>query len=177
MVSDWVKRRSVPEDEDALVYLWLKSFAHARHNTARGAHFERSDDELDFWDSHAPIVEWLLRSKGTETWVLCQPGRDVHAEGKPAVIYGFSCVGPGDVVHAHVIKRKYAEFASDMSRSLLGDRLERAQVMSHELPEMRERRDPTNGTRLVPRCGVSVPPRWVYDPYWLTKQFLPRRAA
>lgn len=171
MSEDWLKRRYVADDESAVVALWLKAFAHARHNVARGANVDGSDAERAYWREHAPVVEFLLQH--AEVWVACDPERATYEPGRPAVIFGFAAVGPGDVVHQLVIKRKYAPiFGAEVTRDLLDGRLDKPQVCSHELPEMRPGREGRPA-----RCGVSQPSNWVVDEHWLARQFLPRRAA
>ena len=166
-MSDWTKRRYEPtSDEDAVVYLWLKSYAHAKHNVARGAHRdagkkEPSHPERQYWAEHAPVVEMLLSYGQTE--VLCDPDRD-GSDGQPPSILAFACTS-GDVVHYVCVKRDYARdgFGPDMVRDLLGGRLTRRCVYTHELVEMRDQR---------PACGLSVPALWLFDPWWLSRQML-----
>lgn len=165
----WVKRAAVPEDEGALVYLWLKGYAHARENVTRGANRDHSEAERTYWREHAPIVEALLRSQTVE--VLCHPER-VHASSAgPAQIFGFACT-TGDVVHWVCIKRKYArdamlrDLCADMVRDLLGDRLERPCAYTHELVEMRR-----HPVRPAP-CGVALPASWYEDTWWVARQML-----
>lgn len=176
-MSDWVKRDyDRRTDEDAVVYLWLKSYAHAKHNVAAGAHRDagakdETHPERRYWRGHAPIVEKLLHYG--ETHVLCDPERCDGSNGPPSIL-AFACVN-GDVVHYVSVKRDYARagFGPDMVRDLLGTRLARACTFTHELVEMA-----ASQTR-APPCGVAVPVTWRPDPWWLARQLLggPRRAA
>lgn len=161
----WVKRRAEADDESALVYLWLKGYAHARRNVARGANRDGSDAERLYWREHAPIVEFLLRK--AEVTVLCDPARAEASSAGPAVIFAFACTS-GDVVHWIGVKRLYARegYGPDMVRELLGERLQRPCTFTHELAEMRP-----NPTRPAP-CGVALPASWTEDPWWLSRQLL-----
>lgn len=168
MTQPWVKRRATSEDEDGLVYLWLKSYAHSPENIIRGAHKDHSPAEIAYWAEHAPIVEALIRSATTE--VLCDPQR-VHATSAgPAQIYAFACT-TGDVVHWVGVKRKYArdpelkDLCVDMVRDLLGERLERACTYSHELVEMGWPNKPG-------KCGTAIPRGWRLDRWWVARQML-----
>lgn len=169
-MSDWTRRRSVPQDEACLAALWLRSYARSYNCLRRGAHLP-GEPERRYFFSHGPVVEHLLRSPAVVALVLCDPERSDYQPGSPAVIYAFAATGPGDVVHAVVVKRSYAEFAREMTLDLLGDRLARPHVCSHVLPEMMARGGGPSA------CGVSFPSSWVVDEHWLAKQILPRRAA
>lgn len=162
-MTDWIKRAFVPEDEDAVVYLWLKSYAHSAYGKSRGAHIDATPEERAYWGDHAPVVEWLLHNATVE--VLCQPERSTHEPGRPAVIWAFACTS-GDTVHYACVKRSAvkAGFASEMVRDLLGDRLDRCVGYTHEIPDMRK------GT-----YGAS--PRWFPDLAFLPERMVRRRAA
>lgn len=166
-MSDWLKRPYEREDEDGLVYLWLKSYAHAKRNVDAGANKDGSAAERKYWREHAPIVEFLLRNAQTE--LLVDPERAHASSAGPAVIMAFACT-TDDVVHYACVKRKYARegFGPDMLRDLLGGRLNASCVHTHELPEMM----PRFGERLGPSSGVLLPVAWTYDPWWLTRQLV-----
>ena len=151
-MSDWVKRAYNPEtDENAVVYLWLKSYARAHVNAAKGAHVTRSPAELAYWRRHAPIVECLLRVGKTD--VLCDPER---VNGVP-VIYAFACSSP-DAVHYAVVKRDYeaAGLAGDMFADLFGSSLKNPMGYTHDLVGMKG----------------HVPSSWYDDRWWLSRQFV-----
>lgn len=161
----WVKRRYEPEDEDGIVYLWLKSYAHARVNTATGAHIDASPAERTYWAEHAFVVERLLRTSKVE--LLCDPQRPYASAAGPAIIYAFACTDGPDVVHYLCVKRNYARegFGPDMVADLLGDRLKRPCVYTHELPEMRATKDRSAS------CGVALPMNWRHDPWWCARMW------
>lgn len=165
-VGDWVKRRYVPEDERGIVYLWLKSAAHARSSRQQGAQRDASGDERVFWSETRPIVEMLLRDAVTE--VICDPERSTYENGKQAVIWAFACAS-GDVVHNVLVKRDVvrevgAGFAGELVKDLLGERLNRACRYTQAVRELR------NG-----KWGVQIPvdvdgrPLWVADTTWLAR--------
>lgn len=169
-MSDWTKRAyNAATDEDAIVFLWLKSYAHTRELVELGANRDGSDAERRYWREHAPIVETLL--KGAETLVLCDPERSVVTPAGPPVIWAYACC-TGDVVHYVGVKRMYAaEFGAEMVADLLGERLERPCTYTHDLVEMRPVRDRRTGEERVP-CGVRVPPLWRKDAWWLARQMV-----
>lgn len=172
-MSDWVKRPyDRATDEDGVVFLWLKSYAHTRENVARGANRDGSESERRYWREHAPIVECLLHSGVASTEVLCDPARVRASSEGPPVIMAFACT-TGDVVHYVSVKRAYARegFGPEMVSDLLGDRLERACSYSHELVEMRAVRDRRSGVERVP-CGLHVPTTWHPDAWWLSRHFV-----
>lgn len=140
MSDPWVIRAYDPvTDENGVVYLWLKSFAHSSFGRVRGAHVDGSDGERAYWAAHKEIVLRLLSH--AETKVLCDPE-------DPLVIWAFACA-KGDVVHYAVVKRKFREFSGEMFRALLGDRFDRPCMYTHEL----------SGT------GLQVPSTWMLNPY------------
>ncbi len=171
-MTDWIKRPYDPKtDEDGIVYLWLKSYAHARHNVERGANRDSSDAERRYWREHAPVVELLLKCAQTD--VLCDPERVHASDAGPPVILAFACYSD-DAVHYVSVKRQYARagFGAEMVRELLGDRLTKSMGFTHELVEMTpKRRD------AAPAVGVAVPDRWYDDRHWVTRQFIGVRAA
>lgn len=173
MTEPWVQRPyDARTDEDAVLYLWLKSYAHSRPNVARGANRDGTDAERRYWREHAPIVECLLRSGISETVVLCDPARVHASEAGPPVIMAFACT-TGDVVHYVSVKRQYARdgFGPDMVADLLGGRESRACTFTHDLVEMRPVRNKQTGEVKAP-CGVVVPLSWTEDSWWLSRQFV-----
>lgn len=143
----WVKREYRPSDEDGVVYLWLKSFAHSRYGKRLGADRDGSDAELAYWAEHREIVMRLIASSRIE--LLCDPDDD-------SVFWAFA-VTMGDVVHYAVVKRRFAPYAKDMLRELLGEHLGRACRYTHEPVELL-------------KSGVGVPEAWTFDPYALARK-------
>lgn len=139
-MSDWQIRPYDPEtDEPAVVYLWLKSFAHSPFGKGRGAHVDGSEAERTYWAEHRLVVMHLL-NEGT-TKVLCDPEA-------PGVIWAFACRS-GDVVHYAVVKRRFKEVAQEMFSALFGDLLEKPCKYTHDF----------FGT------GFRVPSSWRLNPY------------
>ncbi len=170
VTEEWTKRSYAPRtdeaagDEDGVVYLWLKAYAHSRFGRVRGASKDSSAAERKYWREQAPVVEYLLRN--AETLVACDPSR-------PDVIWAFACM-TGDVVHFFAVKRSVVEtvgeeFAGELLRDLLGDRLTRDCGMTHEMPWR--------------ACGLPMParsdgkPLWYLDTTWFGRQLLTKRAA
>ncbi len=138
--TPWIVRPYNPaRDEDGVVYLWIKSFAHSGFGRAQGAHIDGSDAERAYWAQHRPVVMKLLEHADTQ--VLCDPEDD-------GVIWAFACA-KGPVVHYAVVKRKFRDFAGDMFKALLGDRYDTPCMYTHDLA----------GT------GFQVPQKWTLNPY------------
>lgn len=165
MTPPWVKRAAVPADEDALVYLWLKSWAHSAYGIARGAHKDATQDERDYWADEAPLVEALLRNATVE--VVCDPERADYSDGQRAVLWAFACT-TGDVVHWVGVKRSAvkAGIGADVVRDLLGDRLDKACGYTRELVELR-----------TGACGVRLPRAWYLDATYVGRSFVGSRRA
>ena len=174
-MSDWIKRVALPEDEDALVYLWTASYCRGREGEERGAHVRQvpvrestssayvRERTRELWAEQAPLVEKLLAAPWTVTEVVCDPERVYAGANGPAVVWGFACTS-GDVIHHVGVKRDVvkAGFGPDIVRDLLGSRLERPCTFTHELVEMR-----------TGSCGVRLPASWG----WEWNLWLPRRLA
>lgn len=155
--ADWLVRPYDPTpktgDEDACVYLWLKSYAHSRYGTQLGAHIDATPAERRYWDEHQPLVLGLLRNEDTR--IACDPER-------PRVILGFACTTGDDLVHYVVVKRSAvkAGFGPELMRELLGTRLTRRCYTTFEQTELR--RD---------QSGVSLPEEWRRaDPLWIWRR-------
>jgi hypothetical protein len=170
--AEWTKRAYVPEDEDALVYLWCNSYLRSAEGIARGCYtpFRRADEQRGdekqranirgMWAEQAPLVEQLLRSTTVE--VVCDPERAYASDDGPSVVWGFASTS-GDVVHYVSVKRNVvkAGLGPDIVRALLGDRLDRKCFYTHELVEM------VSGD-----CGVRLPSTWTWH-----RMFLGRHLA
>jgi hypothetical protein len=153
VTAQWSTRLAGPQDEDGLVYLWLKSFAHSRFGKSRGAQIDASPAEQAYWREHREIVMRLLRT--AETRLLIDPE-------DPGVFWAFACCS-GDVVHYVLAKRRFHRegISAAMFRDLLGERLKKAASYTHELVEFKRAE--------VARAGLVVPSTWVFDPYWLAR--------
>lgn len=155
-MSDWTVRPYVAEDEGCVVSMWLKSYAHAREVAETGLARASEDghpDEIRFWKIHQPIVMGLLGE--SEVLVACDPERSTYEPGAPAVIWAWACVS-GDTVHWVAVKRSAAKagLGEDLVRALLGDRLEREQRTTFEMPDLAR-------LRLIPKA-------WKRDRGWLS---------
>lgn len=164
MSAEWIKRRYIPsEDEDAVLYLWAKSYARSRYGRARGADKGHTQTERVYWADQAPTIEALLNSADVE--VVCDPERVTTTEAGPAVLWGFACTS-GDTVHYVCVKRHVAAagIGGDIVRDLLGSRLERACGYTHELVEM-----------LTGACGVRLPRDWYSDSTYIARKIIGSR--
>jgi hypothetical protein len=154
-VSDeWVVRKAVAEDEDCVVATWLRSLCYSRAAVDLGfpeARRSYSDDQVAFWSLNHPIVTAVART--ADVTVLCDPERAHHAPGQPAIILGASIVA-GNTVYGAWVKNKLLKsgFGGEIMDALLGDRLDRPQVMVMELVDL---------LRLK-----AVPEEWVIDASW-----------
>lgn len=143
------------EDEDCIVSMWLKGFAHAREVKETGLENAATDghpDEIRFWKIHQPILMGLL-PQSTIT-VACDPERADYLPGKPAIIWAWSCTS-GDTIHWVAVKRNAAKagLGEELVHALLGDRLDREQRTTFEMVDMAR-------LRLIPKC-------WKRDRSWL----------
>ncbi len=127
-------------DENGVVFLWLKSFAHSSWGRTQGAHVDGSDAERAYWASHREVVLRLLAH--AETKVLCDPQA-------PEVIWAFSCAMAPNVFHYAVVKRRFRGESAEMFKALIGDLLDKPCLYTH---------DPA-GT------GLQIPGSWSYNPY------------
>lgn len=139
-------RSASSQDLDFVIYSWLKSYARSRYGRARRAHVAASSEELAYWAEHRPVVQWLLRTG--ELRVAC----DATA---PDIVWGWCCTGGPAVLHYVLVKRVVHRvgLSGDIYRALLGDRLERPQLVTHELVDMQRQ-------ELIDD-GVTVPASWV----------------
>jgi hypothetical protein len=174
--QDWAKRAYAPSDEDACVYLWLKSYAHSSYGKARGAHRQFTDAERAYWAEQAPIVESLIRHATVE--IICDPD-------EPNVIWAFVAFSPAkekrdDVVHMIVVKRSVvkAGFAAEIVGDLLGSLASKPCAMTHEIPDFRPRKNAATGKLEPGPCGLWLPRGWYNDHTWLVRQAMtPREPA
>lgn len=150
-------------DEDGLHYLLGVSYTRTRAGQRAGASRAgrpmpglRDEDmvarQRAFLEAHRPVWTWLLTH--AETSLLVDPDA-------PGIVWGWLVTSGDDVLHACGVKRSIIEqgLGPDVVRALLGGRLERHQVCTLELPQMR--------TRGPDAAGVDRPRTWSLDPTWL----------
>lgn len=133
-------------DENAVVYMWLKSYAQSEYGRERKADKSNTPGELAYWVTHRDIVLRLLDEHGAR--VVCDPD-DV------TTIWGWACVDPVELaVHYVSIKRQAAKlgFVSEIWDALVGDLVTEPCVVTHELVEMRS--DPWR------KAGITMPAQW-----------------
>lgn len=157
-----------PDDEDVVVWTWIYSYARSAYGIARGAHVPsmipgqsrppKREDMTSFWSEQRPIVVHLLAC--ADVAIAC----DAQA---PDVVWGWACTS-GDTVHYVLAKRTahQAGVSADIYRDLLGDRMQRACGMTHELVDMRRSE--------LRAAGVTLPREWYLDTTWFARQ---RQAA
>lgn len=159
-MTDWVRRPYNPAwDEDAVMYLWLKSYCHSRAGLRAGAHVDATPAEIQFIAEHRPIVEWLLTNAKTE--VLCDPERVEPSDLGPPVVWAFACTSEPDVVHYALAKRSAMRvgLSGDMLKELLGERLHSPCIYTFDQVELSARRCEMH--------GIQRPTAWRPDPTWL----------
>lgn len=168
-------RPYTPDDEDFVVYSWLKSYAHSKYGQARGAQNDATPQEVAYWEDHRPLVMRLLAT--CEVTVAC----DAKA---PGVVWGWACC-EGDVVHYVLVKRAVHQasaekdprtgvyrvtngLSGDIYRALLGARLATACAMSHELADFKRAE--------LRAQGVTLPASWYLDSTLLGRSMIARAA-
>ena len=160
--QDWTIRDGVPEDENAIVSTWLKSFAHSKYGVRRGAHIDRSSEEQDYWKEHRAIVTGLVR--GETVRVACDPERAKHKPDAPAIIWAWCCTSGDDLLHYVLVKRSAikAGLGPERLHALIGDRLKRRQWITFEQVEL---------STAPGRSGVPTPDEWRRaDPLWIPRR-------
>ena len=130
-----------PEDEALIYSSWKESYSHSRWATQ----FRRP---LYFYLQGLIIRDLLARAA---VLVAC-------AEDDPDVIVGWSCTGPGDVVHYGWVKARFR--GNGIARALLAPFEGRAVVCTHAQQEYDRMRG-----EWVPR----VPAGWRFDPEMMVK--------
>lgn len=169
-MTDWLLRPYDPiGDEGFVVESWLHSHGGewdaTEHRWRGGSEYARSLRKAfgggAYWTAHRPVVLSLLRRANVS--VLCIPDT-------PAVILGWVATGGEDVLHYALCKRSIhkAGLADDAYRQMLGDRLRRKQLVTHDQSDLRD-------TRLWPRLasGARAPQfrhDWVPAPYALAER-------
>jgi hypothetical protein len=166
--STWLRRPLMESDESALHYLLGVSYT--RTKAGRRAGVDGAGDtapgrstspeavarQKAFLHALSPVWTWLLDN--ADVTLLVDPD-------EPQIIWSW-LITSGDVIHAVGVKRSFCEridgdlpVSVDMVTEMLGDRLERHQVCSLELPQMRSR---GSGT-----IGLDRPREWSLDPTYL----------
>ncbi len=169
--SPWTLRSYVDDDENCVVSMWLRSFSRSRYVASwlaqRGLDPEmprrwflrtttpEERHEQEYYRAFfRPMILGLLA--GAETRVLCDAERAYTTPERPSLIYAWACLGPGRVHYVCVKQdaiRAGEDIAADIVATLLGDRLEEAQVTTWE-------------PRELSRMGL-LPASWRHDPEWL----------
>lgn len=105
--------------------MWLRQLCHgqdARSLGMKAASQRGSDEQVEFWEQHQPIITALIRT--ADVVVACDPERSTYEPGSPAVVWGW-VVSRGDVVYGAGIKRSVtrAGLGRDLAQDLLGEHL------------------------------------------------------
>jgi len=133
-------------DENAVVYMWLKSYAQSQYGRDRKADKANTPGELAYWVTHRDVVLRLLEEHGAR--VVCDPD-------DTTTIWGWACVDPVELaVHYVSIKRQAAKlgFVPEIWEALVGDLVGEPCVVTHELVEMKS--DPWR------KAGITMPAQW-----------------
>jgi len=159
---EWLVRPYDSADEDAMHYLLGIAYTRCRSGMRAGAARagrtvvgppgEAVARQRAFLAAHRPIWAWLLAEASVALAV------DPEA---PQIIWAWLVTSGDDVVHAVGAKRSLiaAGLAAEVVRDMLGSRLDRHQVCSLELPQMR-----TIGSEGI---GIDRPRLWSLDPSYL----------
>ncbi len=144
-MTEWLKRPygSHKDDEDGVIYQWIRSYAHSSYGMHQGAHKRHTPEAFRFWEQHRPFILALMRS--SEITLACDAGAE-H------VIWGWLAT-QGDTVHYCFVKRSVvkAGLGLEIVKDLLGERLTKQTPYTMELVEMRR----------VP--GLYIPRQWYPD--------------
>lgn len=144
-MSPWSARPYEPGDEGFVVESWLTSHGRSAYgNALRGI-------SHSYWESHRPVVLRLLSRARID--VLCVPDT-------PAVILAWCATEGSGILHYVLCKRSLhsAGLAAAAFGALLGDRLGRAQLVTHEQMDLRDER------------RITTPDTWVRAEYVLAER-------
>lgn len=160
-MSEWDLRAATPAHLPEVRRGWLLSYRRT-FRPYRVAGQPGSPAFSRWMERHGVVVDGILARPETETMVLVEPARP------QLVVFGFICTAGPDVLHYVNVKPQFSEFATDMLLRMLGDRLERAQVLSHEVYGFGG--DNSMFRTLLPRA-------WNIDEHWLARRMLEERSA
>jgi hypothetical protein len=172
--APWVLRPfgEDPRDEEAMHYLLGVAYTRSRAGQRAGAsRAGRRGDEPNgemvikqraFLAAMSPVWSWLLDNA---TVTLAVDPEQRH------IVWGWAITSEPNVVHAVGVKRSVIDdagpdVAQDLVRDLLGHRLDKHQVLTLELPQMRVRGDAA--------IGIDRPREWSLDPVWLLTRMVGR---
>lgn len=148
-VADWLLRPYEPGDEGFVVESWLIS--HGESSYSRHVRSLTGHDVDTYWNLHRPIVLRLLQT--AQISVLCVPA-------KPEVILGWAASSGPLMLHYALCKRSLHRegLAAEAFGRLLGARLSRPQLVTHELVDLHKE----------PR--ITAPKTWIFAPYALAER-------
>lgn len=172
-MSDWLKRPMLEDDANPLLYMLGVSYCRSRAGKRAGVYKTGSrgapdqatiDRQRAFLAVHRPIWTWLFDN--ADVSLVVDPE-------SPGIIWGWLITSGDDVVHAVGCKRSFTERAGaesplsvDLVGDMLGERLNRFQLCSLELPQMR-----AQGSGSI---GMDRPRDWGMDPTWLLTRMVGR---
>ena len=141
-VMPWVMRPYSTSDEGFVVYSWLKSFSRSRIGRA----WVQAEGWSGYWAGHRPHVLRVVH----RTQILCMPDSS-------DVILGW-VAGTDELLHYALCKRTLHEerLAAEAFCFMLGDRLNRAQTLTHEQCDLQDVRE-----------SITPPRMWTLNPYRL----------
>jgi len=120
---------------------------------------ETVDKQRAFLESHRPIWNWLLANAEV---LLAVDRLNPHTS-----IWAWAVTSGPDVIHAIGVKRDMiaAGFGRELVDDLIGERMQRFQVATLELPQMRANRRGWKASKDL--LGFDRPKEWSLDPTWL----------
>lgn len=173
---EWLLRPyDASTDEDGLMYLLGMNYC--RSSAAKRAGVQATNEptapdaaarQRVFLNDCRPVWRWLLES--AETLVA------VDAESPETSIWGWMITSGPEVLHAIGCKRSIIEagLCQELVLDMLGERWTTPQVMTLELPQMREGRPGWPPKKEW--FNFARPAQWVLDPCWLARH-MAREAA
>lgn len=168
---DWLFRPFEEGDENAVMYMLGVGYTRSRAGWRAGAtgagQVARTGSETPdhdvlarqkaFMSAHGPIWRWLLEYADVTLAVDPQD---------PSTIWGWMVTSGNDVVHALGVKRSVikAGLGRDLVLDLAGDRWNRHQVVTLELPQLRKDKGVHKNSHFL---DMDRPYQWSLDPTWL----------
>jgi hypothetical protein len=187
-MTEFIKRDYRPTDENFVVSMWLRSYAHSQLARRMSQSAPGSNAALEWsWSVHRPIVSSLLYAVDVKIEVVC-------AADAEDVLLAYACT-ESDAVHYAGVKMNFvADFGREMMTLLFGDKLSRPMRLSHEpvwTRHVRETKEGGKGAHVATddrgyplpayyqktASFFPLPTSWKLDENYLARKWCPVRAA